>query len=39
MPPGAHKISRAGEKGRIMGHQEGWGPNQLCGELPNISGE
>lgn len=39
MPPGAHRIRSAGEKGNIAGHQVGFGPNQLCGELPNSSGE
>lgn len=39
MPPGAQRINKAGENGMIRGHQEGFGPNQLCGESPNISGE
>jgi hypothetical protein len=39
MPPGAQRISKAGEKGNTIGHHEGFGPNQLCGELPKISGE
>ena len=29
----------AGDQGSHSGHQPGFGPNQLCGESPNSSGE
>jgi hypothetical protein len=38
-PPGAHRISSAGENGANDGHQAGFGPNHACGESPKISGE
>jgi hypothetical protein len=32
-------MSNAGEKGSQVGHATGFGPNQLCGDEPKISGE
>jgi hypothetical protein len=32
-------MSNAGENNNECGHHAGFGPNQLCGESPKISGE
>jgi hypothetical protein len=32
-------MSSAGEKGSHAGQAAGFGPNQLCGEFPKISGD